>query len=229
MGRDSAIQDGKDPSANYSQRRDIWMVARLIILTGKHQGKKIALREGCKLIVGRDEGVAVRLATSEVSRRHCAIRVRDGITSVEDLGSRNGTQINDSSISKRSRLRQGDILRVGPMLFEFEDRTVAVAGSKAQATSDADIVIVKESTEDSIVNWLAEDEPEGADTDTVVGKPKPAGVSTNAATNDSSENADTDAALDEPDVPPPSRKVFDSIAEEAQDIIRRHLDLRGRD
>ena len=89
------------------------MAARLIIMTGKHQGKKMALKEGCKLVVGRDEGVAVRLATSEVSRRHCAIRVREGVTSVEDLGSRNGTQINDVTISRRTALKAGDILRVG--------------------------------------------------------------------------------------------------------------------
>ena len=76
------------------------MSARLIIMTGKHQGKKMALTEGCKLVVGRDEGVAVRLATSEVSRRHCAIRLREGVASVEDLGSRNGTWADGERIDR---------------------------------------------------------------------------------------------------------------------------------
>ena len=210
------------------------MTSRLIIMTGKHQGKKMALTEGCKLVVGRDEGVAVRLATSEVSRRHCAIRVREGAATVEDLGSRNGTQINDVTITERTTLEPGDILRVGPMLFQFEVKVKAAATVDKEASgeieSETDEVIVKESTEDSIVNWLGEDEPAASDTDTVVGKTAPttehAAADSGMASDDSEGSSSTDAK--EPDVPPPSKKVFDSVAEEAQDIIRRHLEIKAR-
>jgi pSer/pThr/pTyr-binding forkhead associated (FHA) protein len=210
------------------------MTARLIIMTGKHQGKKIALVEGCKLVVGRDEGVAVRLATSEVSRRHCAIRLRDGVVSVEDLGSRNGTQINDVTITKRTRLKSGDILRIGPMLFQFENKVKAAAttgkDAPAEIESETDEVVVHESTEDSIVNWLAEEEPAGADTDTVVGKTAPteelSAAESGMATDD--DEGESSSAPDESDIPPPSRTTFDSVAEEAQDIIRRHLEMKAR-
>jgi pSer/pThr/pTyr-binding forkhead associated (FHA) protein len=210
------------------------MTARLIIMTGKHQGKKMALTEGCKLVVGRDDGVAVRLATSEVSRRHCAIRVREGVTSVEDLGSRNGTQINDVTIAKRTKLKPGDILRVGPMLFQFEVKVKAAAtsdeGTSAELESETDEVIVKESTEDSIVNWLGEDEPAGSDTDTVVGKTAPTAEHTAADSGMTSDDDEGKSSSDaeESDVLPPSKIEFDSIAEEAQDIIRRHLELKAR-
>ncbi len=209
------------------------MTCRLIIMTGKHQGKKMALTEGCKLVIGRDEGVAVRLATSEVSRRHCAIRVREGVVSVEDLGSRNGTQINDVTITKRTRLRPGDILRVGPMLFQFEVKVKAPAASGKETSteieSETDEVIVKESTEDSIVNWLAEEEPAGSDTDTIVGKAVPT-ARTSAADSGMASDDEEESSPDteESNVPPPSKKSFDSIAEEAQDIIRRHLEMKAR-
>lgn len=208
------------------------MTARLIIITGKHQGKKMTLAEGCKLIVGRDEGVAVRLATSEVSRRHCAIRVREGVVSVEDLGSRNGTQINDVTITKRTRVKPGDILRVGPMLFQLEVKAKATAARdkdpSAAIESETDEVVIRESSEDSIVNWLAEEEPVAADTDTVVGKNGSTAELTAAdsgMTTDDDDESSTDSRL--PDVPPPSKKEFQSVAEEAQDIIRRHLEMKA--
>lgn len=208
------------------------MTARLIIMTGKHQGKKMALTEGSKFVVGRDEGVAVRLATSEVSRRHCAIRVRDGIVTVEDLGSRNGTQINDVSITRRTRLKPGDILRVGPMLFRFELKVKApVASEKKSADrieTETDEVIVKESTEDSIVNWLAEEEPAASDTDTVLGKTAPTAEYPAADSGMSIDDEEGSSESAEPRVPPPSKKEFASVAEEAQDIIRRHLEMKAR-
>lgn len=196
------------------------MVAKLIILTGKHQGKKMALAEGCKIVVGRDEGVAIRLATSEVSRRHCAIRVREGVTSVEDLGSRNGTFVNDSQIEKRTRLRAGDLLKVGPMLFEFQDKTAVKPKPKPKEDGSVDEVVVKETTEDSIVNWLANEEPEPAGTDTVVAKSASDASETGMTGDDGSSDEGGSSA--ESDVPPPSKEEFESVGEEARDIIRRH-------
>ena len=208
------------------------MTARLIIITGKHQGKKMTLAEGCKLIVGSDEGVAVRLATSEVSRRHCAIRVREGVVSVEDLGSRNGTQINDVTITKRSRVKPGDILRVGPMLFQLEVKAKAAAARgkdpSAAIESETDEVVIRESSEDSIVNWLAEEEPAAADTDTVVGKKPPTAAHTPADSGMTTDDDESSTESELPDVPPPSKKEFQSVAEEAQDIIRRHLEMKAR-
>jgi hypothetical protein len=102
--------------------------------------------------------------------------------------------------------------------------------ASGEIESETDEVIVKESTEDSIVNWLAEEEPAASDTDTVVGKTAPttehAAADSGMASDDSEGSSSTDAK--EPDVPPPSKKVFDSVAEEAQDIIRRHLEIKAR-
>jgi len=201
------------------------MSAKLVILTGKHQGKKMALSEGCKFIVGRDEGVAIRLATSEVSRRHCAIRIREGVASIEDLGSRNGTLVNDQPIKKRTRLKSGDLLKVGPMLFEFRDS--ATPRTKPAVKE----VLVRETSKDSIVNWLASEEPESAETDTVLAKSAAdagdAGESGVIVEEGSSaEGGGSTAAAD--DIPPPSKMEFDSVAEEAQDIIRRHLIMKER-
>jgi len=157
------------------------------------------------------------------------------VASVEDLGSRNGTQINETTITKRTKLRSGDILRVGPMLFEFEVKVKsAVVGNQKSPTeteieSETDEVVVKESTEDSIVNWLAEDEPAAADTDTVIGRTAPTTEHPAADPALSDEVPNTPHEPVSANVPAPAKKEFASVAEEAQDIIRRHLEMKSRD
>ncbi len=60
--------------------------------------------------IGRSEDCDIVLNTSQVSKRHCRIRVADAIT-VEDLDSANGTFVNGRRI-QNSPLRDGDVLRV---------------------------------------------------------------------------------------------------------------------
>jgi pSer/pThr/pTyr-binding forkhead associated (FHA) protein len=64
--------------------------------------------------IGR-EGCDVNLADPEVSRRHAAIQadVGSGAPVVEDLGSRNGTWVNDRRIEAPTPLRAGDTVRLG--------------------------------------------------------------------------------------------------------------------
>ena len=50
----------------------------------------------------------------DISREHCGVRKRDDGTYVaRDLGSRNGTFINDEPVTGESELHDGDILRLG--------------------------------------------------------------------------------------------------------------------
>ena len=65
-------------------------------------------------VLGRDEGSAVCLPSSDVSRRHASLqRSAEGELSVVDLESRNGTHVNGRSV-RVERLGPGDVLRLGP-------------------------------------------------------------------------------------------------------------------
>ncbi|MCB9740716.1 MAG: sigma 54-interacting transcriptional regulator [Deltaproteobacteria bacterium] len=65
------------------------------------------------LVIGRDEGVDLRLGDGLSSRRHASIvGQRGGGFRVEDLGSANGTLCNRAPV-QRAALRDGDVLRIG--------------------------------------------------------------------------------------------------------------------
>ena len=46
----------------------------LIVLSGKHKGKRVRLTEG-ETVIGRDASVKIRVATHEVSRQHALLIV----------------------------------------------------------------------------------------------------------------------------------------------------------
>jgi pSer/pThr/pTyr-binding forkhead associated (FHA) protein len=90
------------------------MPARLVALNGPVD---IHL-SGLLTIAGRHSGCDARLDSSRVSRRHCCLAVRCGEVLVRDLGSTNGTWVNDRRI-KDSALRPGDVLGIAHLRFRL--------------------------------------------------------------------------------------------------------------
>jgi hypothetical protein len=65
-----------------------------------------------ELLVGRDPACDIVLGDMTVSRRHLRLLFSDGVWSLRDLDSTNGTSVNGSLV-KRCQLRPGDQLRLG--------------------------------------------------------------------------------------------------------------------
>jgi DNA-binding winged helix-turn-helix (wHTH) protein len=86
----------------------------------------LRLDEGENL-VGREPSCPVWLDASGVSRRHARVRVEGDTATVEDLGSKNGTWLNDERITESMALRDGDRLQLGPVSLEF--RTSAASSA----------------------------------------------------------------------------------------------------
>ena len=78
----------------------------------------LRLEEGENL-VGREPSCPVWLDVAGVSRRHARIRVDGERATIEDLGSKNGTWLNDERISEPMTLRDGDRLQLGPESLAF--------------------------------------------------------------------------------------------------------------
>jgi predicted component of type VI protein secretion system len=179
------------------------MAAILIILSGKHQGKRLTLPEG-EAVIGRDETCQIRLATTEVSRQHCRLMCEGDQVIVHDLGSRNGTLINDVAIHGQAALQPGDILRVGPVAFQLAGKKSTTAGSTKKSPSD-----------DSIMDWLA-DEEEGGSGDTTIVPREPTAARPVPV---------VDPVADDRLTPQPLSKKFKTMGEEGEDIIQRHYEL----
>ena len=88
----------------------------------------IPLVEG-ENVLGRDEGVTVRIDAPGVSRRHATVRVAGDRATIEDLGSKNGTYVGDatSPIAAPTTLPDDCRFRLGRVLLVF--RSSPEAGS----------------------------------------------------------------------------------------------------
>lgn len=71
-----------------------------------------------ELVFGRDSECSYELADDFASRRHAAIRWRGADCFIEDLGSTNGTFVNDHSVVQR-QLVSGDQIRIGTHIFKY--------------------------------------------------------------------------------------------------------------
>jgi len=69
-------------------------------------------------LIGRSSACHLRPACFQVSRIHCELIVRDGYVAVRDLGSKNGTFVNNDRVATERQLLSGDNLGLGMCLFE---------------------------------------------------------------------------------------------------------------
>lgn len=102
---------------------------RLIVIKGADEGKQFDLVEGV-LGVGRDAGNKIRLHDTEASRRHAEFRHKGGDVQLVDIGSANGTFINNQQI-KEALLHTGDQIRIGQSVLIY-----SAGGYDNKAASD---------------------------------------------------------------------------------------------
>lgn len=76
------------------------------------------LSEGANL-VGRDRDCAVRIDSATISRHHVRIVVTSGETTVEDLGSKNGTHVNGQRVTQQVALKDSDQIQVGSITMTY--------------------------------------------------------------------------------------------------------------
>ena len=85
-------------------------------------------------VLGREGPGATVLKSSTVSRRHARIALDAQGGVVEDLGSKNGTWVNDRRIESPTAIADGDQVRIGALLFTF--RKSRSANSTQSLTTD---------------------------------------------------------------------------------------------
>ena len=81
-------------------------------------GAQIVL-EGTLVTIGRGDENDVALNAHGISRRHARLVAADGAWQVEDLGSTNGTRINNSRIEGTRALHDGDTVAFGRVCYKY--------------------------------------------------------------------------------------------------------------
>ena len=96
--------------------------ARLIVerAPGHTPGMEYDVGEGA--VLGRGDQAEIRLDDPFASSRHARLTRQGGIVVLEDLGSTNGTYLNEELLSGPQPLHQGDRVRIGDSEFMFSER-----------------------------------------------------------------------------------------------------------
>jgi hypothetical protein len=79
-------------------------------------GREVSVSAG--MVVGRT-GSDIELADPEVSRRHATFRTVDSGIGIEDLGSSNGTFVNEKPVTGIVALADGDAVRFGNTVWRL--------------------------------------------------------------------------------------------------------------
>src|SRR5262249_4589027 len=90
-------------------------LACLVVFYGAHIGRRIILEDE-EITIGRSESANIQVDQDSVSRQHARLVTIGGRIVLHDLGSTNGTFVNDDLI-EQSELKDGDLVRIGQTIF----------------------------------------------------------------------------------------------------------------
>jgi pSer/pThr/pTyr-binding forkhead associated (FHA) protein len=106
----------RDPGPSKGRRKGAGHL--VIVAPAEQKGRSFELNG--ELTVGRAAGCQVALEDNYVSQLHARVFARDGTIWVEDLGSTNGTYLNEQRVSAPLAVRRGDQLKVGSTVLELK-------------------------------------------------------------------------------------------------------------
>ncbi len=104
---------------------------RLVMRSGPTPGKVYELEQET-LLIGRDINSHIVINDVEISRKHTQLRMQSGEYVIEDLGSTNGTFVNNQRLMGPHLLKNGEIITLGD--------NVQLAFEQLQFDPDATIV-----------------------------------------------------------------------------------------
>jgi len=119
--------------------------AKLVVVGGDVKTTEIKLK--LPSTIGRGRGTSIVLPHPLISRQHCELYEADGRLMVRDLGSLNGTFVNNQRITE-SALDPGELLTVGTVTFRavYEAAATAGGGSGGLKAGTSDKTVREEKT-----------------------------------------------------------------------------------
>ncbi len=118
---------------------------RLVFLTGKFKGKRLAIKEK-SVKAGRSPDCAIQLPDGDASRQHALFEEREDGVYVKDLGATNQILVNDKPV-REARLTHGDRIELGSTLVQYQvitrsDEEKSRTTGHAQSLTAAAVAII---------------------------------------------------------------------------------------
>ena len=100
--------------------------------------REFVLVEGATATIGRLDENDICIREGHVSRQHAVINYQDGIFTLTDMGSANGTFVNDQKLDQAFPLAAGDVIRLFVPTLTFS--AVATASDALAASEPATMI-----------------------------------------------------------------------------------------
>lgn len=100
--------------------------AALVVIYGLELGRKFDLTSD-SAVIGRSSSADIHIEQESISRSHAMVRITDTQVLVQDLGSTNGTFVNDEPLVGERPLHNGDLIKTGRTIFKY------IAGGNIEA------------------------------------------------------------------------------------------------
>ncbi len=133
------------------------MQVLLRIANGKSNVRKVRIQSDT--VIGRSPECQLKVASNQISRRHCQIVIRDTVVAIKDLGSANGTFVNGRQVPPEVEipLTPGTRVMLGPLQFTVE---YDLPGMPALTVAATDEVAVSEAVSPDPLAEVSESEPQ---------------------------------------------------------------------
>jgi pSer/pThr/pTyr-binding forkhead associated (FHA) protein len=119
------------------------MTWKIEAISGDLTGQEISIDRD--MLIGRHQSADIALQAAEISRKHAAFLIKEDALWVQDLGSSNGTFVNDVRIAEETRLKEGDLVQFASLKFSVLAPAVEIAiQPELAATADQIIADVAE-------------------------------------------------------------------------------------
>ncbi len=114
--RVASVQARPADNGNVARRRRSGHLSLEFIEPEVRGGERIEVSS--PITLGRSAECDVSVQDTYISSRHARLTNDNGELSIEDLGSTNGTYVNQELVKGRMQLDRGDIVQVGGVIFE---------------------------------------------------------------------------------------------------------------
>ena len=90
-----------------------------LLVKGQSDAKPRTVRLSASMTIGRAPECELRIEDTYASQQHARLFAKNNSWFVEDLGSTNGTFVNDQKLAAQAMLQPGDKVRVGQTIMEL--------------------------------------------------------------------------------------------------------------
>jgi diguanylate cyclase (GGDEF)-like protein len=120
VGEKTAVIQGDPETLRKELQKAKEQEACLIIIRGTPQGHRFFLTMN-EMTMGRDPSADISVADPSISRKHAKVVKADGKILLSDLGSANGTFVNDKKLEagKTVTLAKEDMIKMGNSILKF--------------------------------------------------------------------------------------------------------------